>query len=446
MGRDVLGGGSDVLSDPVGSINLGAPDGSGGLDTGKLVDALTRAANAGGRAWVQMQPGIYSVDPDAVAVPDGTTLAGMGIGGTQIEKTGNGCLIDMSGTSSTRKQRCQIRDVRLVGRVGAGTMRTGPLIRQAWTSQSHIQNVECAFNDDTVLDMTSVWDTNVDNFFADWSGSLDGTNPAIWVKNSDAAHTEAVAQTNMVRFQSTRIESFRKALRVERGAGSAVDPYGIFFYGIKMETSFVRSEIVRVSNVRHISMHDVEITGNAFDAGVSTAVVGIFWSPLERSLLDGVRLHQPGNFINQLVNPFIPTTGAHSIRNVSSDPSATAPSVGLIVWGANGSCDVRNVYSPGTIHSGATPMFPSVASATSIAIPRDCDAVNVTGTTAITAMTGGTIGKPVTLIFAAAATLTHNGSSIKLNGGVNFVASADDSITVLWDGSGWRQVAPASLN
>lgn len=80
----------------------------------------------------------------------------------------------------------------------------------------------------------------------------------------------------------------------------------------------------------------------------------------------------------------------------------------------------------------------TVASATSIT-PTGA-VFHVSGTTAITSMVGTGLPKGFrcTLIFDSTPTFT-DGNNLKLAG--NLVATADDTITVVWDGSNWYEVS-----
>lgn len=437
------------------SLQAAPPTGIVALDTAVISSRLSLASLQGG-GRVQLQGGTYVVNTNSIVIPASCVLVGAGIKATEIRAADgsavDSCIIDLSGTDETtgRKERAQCRDVRINGKDSVGSAQSVVGLRSYYTSQSHIQNVEIAFCFSIGLDMVNVWDTNIDNLFLDWCGDAAGTNPALWVRNSSAASGfgfAATQQTNMIRFTSLRIESFCRAFRFERGTGSSLDPYGIFVNGIKCETTRIRSEVCRVQNVRHITIDDFEIAADSFDSGVSTPVIGIFWSPTERSKLTGVRLHQPGNFVNQLVNAFIPTSGSHEISNLESDPSATNPSVALVVWGANGPCDVRglSIGAGGTLHSGATPMLPSVAAAAALAVPREADVINVTGTAAISSFTGMTIGRPLTIIFSSTASVVHNGTSIILALGLTFAGTANDTLTVVSDGSVIREISRTVL-
>ena len=90
-----------------------------------------------------------------------------------------------------------------------------------------------------------------------------------------------------------------------------------------------------------------------------------------------------------------------------------------------------------------------VASATTIN-PQDGNYFDITGTATINHMAflGWQAGSVVILQFDAAATVAHNTGtdpantvSFFLAGAVNFVATADDTLTVIYDGGFWRELA-----
>ena len=79
--------------------------------------------------------------------------------------------------------------------------------------------------------------------------------------------------------------------------------------------------------------------------------------------------------------------------------------------------------------------YGTVASAANIDV-ANLAVVEVTGTTNITSITAGAAGRRVSLIFRGVLTFT-DGSNLKLNG--NFVTSADDTITLVSDGTNWYE-------
>lgn len=90
-----------------------------------------------------------------------------------------------------------------------------------------------------------------------------------------------------------------------------------------------------------------------------------------------------------------------------------------------------------------------VASAQNIAVGAG-NFFEITGTTQIDGMsvTGWQAGSEVTLMFTASLTVTHNSGSgiqpFQLAGGASFSATAGDTLTVIYDGSYWREKVPCS--
>lgn len=80
----------------------------------------------------------------------------------------------------------------------------------------------------------------------------------------------------------------------------------------------------------------------------------------------------------------------------------------------------------------------SVASASVMTLPDYTDFITVTGTSNIDAITASWKGRRVTLIFAGALGVT-DGNNLKLNG--VFITSADDTLTLICDGTNWIEVS-----
>jgi hypothetical protein len=81
----------------------------------------------------------------------------------------------------------------------------------------------------------------------------------------------------------------------------------------------------------------------------------------------------------------------------------------------------------------------NVASATALPVPTG-GVFHVTGTTTVTSITSTNLGTGVviTLIFDGILTMT-DGSNLKLAG--DFVTSADDTLTLAFDGTNWHEIA-----
>jgi hypothetical protein len=91
---------------------------------------------------------------------------------------------------------------------------------------------------------------------------------------------------------------------------------------------------------------------------------------------------------------------------------------------------------------GGLAKFSTVASAATI-VPT-AETMEISGTVTITAITGTNLvpGQVIRLIFLGACTLT-NGASIMLAGAANFVGTADDTISLHWNGTKFREVGRA---
>lgn len=89
-----------------------------------------------------------------------------------------------------------------------------------------------------------------------------------------------------------------------------------------------------------------------------------------------------------------------------------------------------------------SPFFIGADIASAAAITPTCNVHTVTGTTAITSMVATDIpaGQPLTLIFASTPTFT-DGNNLKIAG--NLVATADDTITLISDGTNFYEIGRA---
>jgi hypothetical protein len=170
------------------------------------------------------------------------------------------------------------------------------------------------------------------------------------------------------------------------------------------------------------------------EAGMTTDVnsIGIALDSSHRAVirnnkLSGARLHDIRlNFADHVTiedNRCSSATAGASIQLVA------AP--GGPYWHARNTV-ATNVFEHG-INTDKT-----IASAATIALPRFYRRINVTGTTTITSITAGQPDEIVTLIFAGALTVT-DGSNLRLNG--NFVTTADDTLTLISDGTNWIEMA-----
>jgi len=117
-----------------------------------------------------------------------------------------------------------------------------------------------------------------------------------------------------------------------------------------------------------------------------------------------------------------------------------AYATGNMVIGNN---TIGNVNAPIYLSGGSSRCFHNItdesvllASASTITLPNTRDFIRITGTTNITSVTASWEGRRVVLKFADVLTFT-DGSNLKLAG--NFVTSADDTITLVSDGTNWYE-------
>lgn len=114
----------------------------------------------------------------------------------------------------------------------------------------------------------------------------------------------------------------------------------------------------------------------------------------------------------------------------SIDSALTRSAAGVIKV-TDGSTGIRGLLGGGS----------TVASATALPVPTG-SVFHVSGTTTITSITSTNFasGAIITIIFDGILTFT-DGSNLKLAG--NFVTSADDTITLAYDGTNWYEMARA---
>jgi len=112
------------------------------------------------------------------------------------------------------------------------------------------------------------------------------------------------------------------------------------------------------------------------------------------------------------------------------------------IWDASGTNGPNDwPFQSATFESVTTPfsIVEDIASATTTTLANlSGEYGRVTGTTTITSFGAGSFGLRKTLRFAAALTLTHNGTSLILPGGANITTAANDTIDVVClGGSNW---------
>lgn len=99
---------------------------------------------------------------------------------------------------------------------------------------------------------------------------------------------------------------------------------------------------------------------------------------------------------------------------------------------------LRNHLADFHYGSGGNRGIDSVASAAALSLAGVSDTILLTGSTAVTSITGGVAGQRVLIISAGAITIT-NGNNIKIKADV--VLAADDTIELVCNGTNWYGVS-----
>lgn len=181
--------------------------------------------------------------------------------------------------------------------------------------------------------------------------------------------------------------------------------------------------------------YKLQVSGNAV---IADAVTGFATLKIGQAYIQ-----QPDAnacYFNGQVNNVYIMTGSYAIACQGSNVgigASTAPTMRLQVYAGRFG-----------ISAGA-----AVASAGDLTLGADGNVFSITGTTTINAITttNWQAGSEITLIFAAALTVSNNvagganTAKLRLNGGVNFSATANDVLKLVYNGTDWLETS-RSLN
>ena len=151
---------------------------------------------------------------------------------------------------------------------------------------------------------------------------------------------------------------------------------------------------------------------------------------------------------------FVTGTTSVQLSNIfaASIPGGGSQTTGLIVGSAitrlqMTGCDLSGctvpynfIGVPATLKESGnyTGLSTVIASAATLPVPFFDSVFTVSGTTGITDITGKAAGRTIVLIFQGILTVT-DGGNLKLNG--NYTTTADDTITLISDGTSWFEAA-----
>lgn len=131
---------------------------------------------------------------------------------------------------------------------------------------------------------------------------------------------------------------------------------------------------------------------------------------------------------------FVDATRFYAISGTPVNLTTTNPNIHL---GTNN--DYGNFASGNSVTNNTNKTAVSLTAADPINLPARGMFFVITGNTSFGTINGGWAGRLVVLKFTGTPTVGDGGASLKLNG--DFVASADDTLTLMNDGSAWFEVA-----
>ncbi len=272
-------------------------------DTAAINAAIAAAAalNSGNGGVVYFPAGVYAVTPGgssaAITLNNGTTaytgirLVGDSIGTTQIQKTGNGTLISMSGVSSdptgaTHCKACSIENIHL-----SGNGFTGQVIQAYYADNLYFQNIRIVGNPDVCVAGVEFWDSRFYNLVIELSGSTtpNAATPNVLLQCSAAASGFGFSSdtTNQIHFVGCRFESFHTgAMWVRQGTGSSSGCNSIYLVDCKMETGVINGgpHLLVDSVTRGVFVNNLYCYSGGFNTGYSTAQDVITWSSQDSDL------------------------------------------------------------------------------------------------------------------------------------------------------------------
>lgn len=409
-----------------------------------LAAAITACSSAGGGVVV-LPPGTYIITAEIV-VPSNVELRGSGRDVTAIKRTGataGKVLVNSDMTSGN--VGITVRDLTVDRTDGADALSTTAdnAINFRYVDRLLIENVRARGGMKAIhLQSCSGWlvrprcDTFRDNGIA--------INDATGVGMPSAADQEMFVIEPIV----------RQTAATKAAAGSS--PMII----TQARTKVIDPDVISTVALSGFGIEIANPTTNPDDIvvrGGHLVGCGILVGHGDRHAIRDVSL-EDGAVAGSARVMLVPTGGSAAIadckvRGVTINGALGVPNGNLRIEGATGTdvsdCSLHggatlfvSVASKPTTAirnvAGYTDAAPSIASAATLVVDPGIEVALVTGTTNITSISASVrhTGRRVTLIFAGALTVT-DGSNLKLSG--NFVTTADDTITLVCDGTNWLE-------
>jgi hypothetical protein len=190
-------------------------------------------------------------------------------------------------------------------------------------------------------------------------------------------------------------------------------------------------------------MISINAANNTVEEFGSTAATtgrgGLMFASLNTAETADLSVNINGNAIYKSTSPVLSVAGAICFQNCTIAKALVGGNLAKFATAS----EERVTFSVSTITSfyaenNSWDFYGTVASAGTVSVPG-AQIIEVTGTTNITTINAANnAGRRITLVFRDVLTVT-DGSNLKLNG--NFVTSADDTLTLVCDGTNWYETS-----
>lgn len=443
-------------------FNVKHPDygalGDGATNDRAAIQAAIDAASSAGGGIAYVPRGTFVVGTSALSVPSNVTLAGSGRLTTTL-KTANSTQINCVVLATSGDHQC-VRDLTID-------------CNKANQSDSGTDGNQCGIygstNSSATIQTVTVKNSIREGFYISNGGWCYFGDLYAEACNRSGFEVDAMTYTDVVGFRALNGTTY--GLRVV-GAGSLatatgpVTVLGGMAYGnnIGLHVKFARGTRVVGFKARQ-NTDDGILVQDSGDAAITGCVSdlnerhGIYLLAADNCQVvgnncrnnnrlgaksgDGIHLHTAldnviiGNRCNDTQSTKTQAYGieeesaASNDRNLFMGNNLRDNNDGSLIVSGTNSVAVNNITSASL----------DIASAATITLGPHSDYFNITGTTTITSVTASYAGRRVTLKFAGALTFT-DGSNLILNTAAgNFSTSADDTISLVCDGTNWYELA-----
>jgi hypothetical protein len=250
-----------------------------------LACTLAAASWTNGGGEVYIPPGDYLLGT-ALSIPSYVKVRGAGRHATRLKKNGSRNLIQFYGSATGVANHCtyaSLSDCELYGGSVGGT-----LLDCVYANNINCRDLFLNANNGHGVYMTELWDSNFDNIVQDATNSTTGVCWYIASSRAASGFGLSTDTTNVIRINNSRCENWKgAAMYAETGTGGTGAPNHIFVNNFKAESFALRASAINLNGANHVHMKNIYVYMGGFDAGYSTPVTAINFSPgIQGSLRD----------------------------------------------------------------------------------------------------------------------------------------------------------------